>query len=371
MLTSLLAVLVAGCAPDLPNQPVVIDERAKSVLVVYNANAPEAKGIAANYAKARGVPASNVLAVKVTAGENIPKSEYRSGLVEPVAKAIAGIGNRVDFILMIRGLPIRIDHEYGHSVDASLMVDAHPIRKKAPLDWMSPPKREGGSVEIDPASIERYVNPYGGSAEPFNSDKFAMYLCTRLDGYSVADANALIDRSVTSKPLKGLFLLDSSPDRGTGGYGAVQRWLSPAQNLLQRKDLRVEFDETKLFIGERSGLMGYASWGSNDPAFVPSLYRSLKFAPGGIAETFVSTSGRTFRKTTGGQSLIADLIAQGVTGVKGYVSEPYTFALCRVDILFDRYTSGRNLAESFWSATPLLKWKDIVIGDPLCSPYAK
>ena len=67
----------------------------------------------------------------------------------------------------------------------------------------------------------------------------------------------------------------------------------------------------------------------------------------------------------------ADLIVQGATGVKGYVSEPYTFALCRVDILFDRYTSGRNLAESFWAATPLLKWKDIVIGDPLCAPYAK
>lgn len=371
MLTSLLALVAVGCSPTLPVAPVVVDERAKSVLVVYNSNAPEAKAIASNYAKARGVPASNVLAVKVTSSENIPKGEYRSGLVEPVSKAIAGIGNRVDFILMIRGLPIRIDHEYGCSVDASLMVDAHPVRKKNPLDWMAPPKREGGGIEIDPAAMENYVNPYGGSAEAFNSDKFAMYLCTRLDGYSVADADALIDGSVKAKPLKGLFLLDSSPDRGNGGYGAVQRWLNPAQNLLQRKDMRVIHDDTKLFIGAKTGLMGYASWGSNDPAFVPSLYHSLKFAPGGIAETFVSTSGRTFRKTTGGQSLIADLISQGATGVKGYVSEPYTFALCRVDILFDRYTSGRNLAESFWSATPLLKWKDIVIGDPLCSPYAK
>jgi uncharacterized protein (TIGR03790 family) len=238
MITSLI-VAIAACSPTLPPEAVVIDERAKSVLVVYNANAPEAQGIAANYAKARGVPASNVLSVKVTSNENVPKSAYKTGLVEPVSRAIAEIGNRIDFILMIRGLPIRIDHEYGCSVDASLMVDAHPVRKKTPLDWMTPPRREGGGVEIDPTSIERYVNPYGGSAEAFNSDKFAMYLCTRLDGYTVADAEALVTRSVSAQPLKGLFLLDSSPDRSTGGYGAVQRWLSPAQNLLQRKDMRV------------------------------------------------------------------------------------------------------------------------------------
>ncbi len=35
-----------------------------------------------------------------------------------------------------------------------------------------------------------------------------------------------------------------------------------------------------------------------------------------------------------------DLIAQGVTGVKGYVSEPYTYALAKPEILFDRYLRG-------------------------------
>ena len=59
------------------------------------------------------------------------------------------------------------------------------------------------------------------------------------------------------------------------------------------------------------------------------------------------------------------------TGVKGYVSEPYTFALAKPDILFDRYTNGMNLAESFYAASQFLKWKDVVIGDPLCDPYRK
>jgi uncharacterized protein (TIGR03790 family) len=365
-----LILFAIGCSPESSPVPQVADPRANSVLVVYNVNTPEARGLAEDYAKARGVPTSNLVPLKVTPSENIAKSDYQAGIVAPVKKAIAALSNRIDFILMIRGLPIRLDHEYGHSVDASLMVDAHPAREKQPIGWWAGPDREGDSIQVNPKTVEKFVNPYGGAAEAFNSSKFAMYLVTRLEGYSAADAHSLIERSVNAKPTKGPFLLDSAPDRDSGGYGAVQRWMDPAQSLLERKGMKVTHDETQLFIGDRSGLMGYASWGSNDPAFAASLYHSIKFAPGGIAETFVSTSARTFRKTTGGQSLIADLITQGATGVKGYVSEPYTFALCRVDVLFDRYTSGRNLAESFWSATPLLKWKDIVIGDPLCAPFA-
>lgn len=63
--------------------------------------------------------------------------------------------------------------------------------------------------------------------------------------------------------------------------------------------------------------MGYASWGSNDGTFSLDEYRKLRFKPGALVETYVSTSARTFKPTTGGQSMIADLIAQGVTGVKG------------------------------------------------------
>ncbi len=65
------------------------------------------------------------------------------------------------------------------------------------------------------------------------------------------------------------------------------------------------------------------------------------------------------------------MVSGGATGVKGYVSEPFTFALCRPDVLFDRYTRGFNLAESFYCASPVIKWKDIVLGDPLCAPYAE
>ena len=117
--------------------------------------------------------------------------------------------------------------------------------------------------------------------------------------------------------------------------------------------------------------MGYASWGSNDGRFSIDNYKSIRFAPGALAETAVSTSGRTFLPTTGGQSLIADLIDARVTGAKGYCDEPFLPAIASPTILFDRYTKGWTLAESFYAASRFVAWEDIVIGDPLAMPYGK
>jgi uncharacterized protein (TIGR03790 family) len=132
-----------------------------------------------------------------------------------------------------------------------------------------------------------------------------------------------------------------------------------------------ELERTEAFIGNKVGLMGYASWGSNDGKFSIDNYKSIRFAPGALAETAVSTSGRTFLPTTGGQSLIADLIDARVTGAKGYCDEPFLPAIASPTILFDRYTKGWTLAESFYAASRFVAWEDIVIGDPLAMPYGK
>ncbi len=117
--------------------------------------------------------------------------------------------------------------------------------------------------------------------------------------------------------------------------------------------------------------MGYASWGSNDSTYEAAAYHSLGFAPGALAETAVSTSARTFLPTSGGQSLIADLVSQGLTGGKGYTDEPLLQAIAAPSILFDRYTQGWTLADSLYAASALVGWQDIVIGDPLCRAYPR
>jgi uncharacterized protein (TIGR03790 family) len=324
------------------------------VLLVINQSSLESTEIGAYYRAKRDIPRDNVLFIDVSRTEEVGNSEYLSAIETPVREKLKAIRKKIDFIVLTKGVPIRIQ-EGGFAVDAMLAAMDLPLK---PIS------------KVDEAEIRRAISPYFNKNEPFDSAKFGFRLVTRLDGYTVEDAKRLVDNSLAAKPDMGPFLFDEAANRKEGGYLEMQATFGKASDALRGKGYQTSVETTDKFVAPNEPLMGYASWGSNDSAFSLETYKAIRFKPGALCETFVSTSGRTFLRTTGGQSLIADLIASGVTGVKGYVSEPYTFALAKPDILFDRYTSGRNLAESFYAASMVLKWKDVVIGDPLCCPYA-
>ncbi len=329
------------------------------VLLVINGWSKPGMEIGKYYAAKRALPRSNVIHVETPPEEEVGFERYKKDIEEPVRKALARLKGKVDFIVFTKDVPMRFSDKGFHG---GYSLDAYLAMHEKPLPFLE---------NFDEASLGKAKNPYFGKREAFNHSKYGFYLVTRLDGYSTSDVKLMIDHSVRAVGTKGLFLLDEADNRKAGDYLATQKGLSAAATLLKGRGFQVSLDSTASFLAPAEPLMGYASWGSNDSAFSLDAYRRLRFQPGSIAETFVSTSGRTFRRTSGGQSLIADLIEQGLTGAKGYVSEPFTVALARPEILFERYTSGFNLAESFYMASPMAMWKDIVVGDPLCRPYAR
>ena len=91
---------------------------------------------------------------------------------------------------------------------------------------------------------------------------------------------------------------------------------------------------------------------------------------GSIAETAVSTGGRTFvLNSSYGQSLVSDLLDDGVSGVKGYVYEPYLSAISNPEQLFSCYADGYTMAECYAASNVLLSWMGTVIGDPKMAAY--
>jgi uncharacterized protein (TIGR03790 family) len=366
------------------------------VLVVRNESSIVSIAVAKDYMQRRGV--RNLLSVRCMdsnekpENETIPWDTYRDVVQKPI-KAYLDTHPEIDFIVLTKGIPIRIDGAPNKgignrrpSVDstlASLGYDDSEWANKIEF------KDEGFTGTA-------YANRYWSSKEPFSHAKFGGYLVTRLDGYTEQDAKALVTRALAAeqKAPEGSFLLDTCLEFGYAdrynqpvqiflppkagekigpladvGYKEFNADMQKAADVLKQRSLPVELDETAKFLGDRTGLAGYVSWGSNDKKFDSAAYRSLRFAPGALCDTAVSTSGRTFFKTTGGQSLIADLIAQGVTGVKGYTDEPFLTAIASPSILFDRYTKGWTLAESFYAASRFVGWEDVVLGDPLCRPY--
>jgi uncharacterized protein (TIGR03790 family) len=143
-----------------------------------------------------------------------------------------------------------------------------------------------------------------------------------------------------------------------------------AHELLVKLGRTDELDLSETFIGHRTNLLGYFSWGSNDAKYSGDAYQSLFFAPGSLGDTAVSTSARTFLPTSGGQSLLVDLISHGLTCGKGYVNEPLLQANASPSIVLDRYFSGYTMAESFYAASRFVGWEDVIVGDPLCCPYS-
>jgi uncharacterized protein (TIGR03790 family) len=230
-----------------------------------------------------------------------------------------------------------------------------------------------------------WLNRYWKATVPFTHAAFGGYLVTRLDGYTEADARSLVDRALAARvDSSEKVLLDVQPEFGiddksvqpltvTGNipdesdYGSWNADMVRAADLLRPVGVSVELDLNPVFVGNRSNLLGYFSWGSNDREYSKRAYESLSFAPGSIGDTAVSTSARTFLPTTGGQSLIADLIAHGITGEKGYTNEPLLQAIASPSVALERYFISRmSLAESFYAASRFVGWEDVVVGDPLC-----
>ncbi len=343
----------AAAAGEQKTQP---HSLARRVLVVVNSNSSASGTIGQYYAQKRGIAKSQILTIQTSTSEGIQSSTYRTDIEGPVKSALGQPGSSYDYVVLTKGVPIRVDDLSGRSVDSLLAS-------------MYLPEKDPAMTQGELAGALR--NPYFKAGDSFSAAKYKMHLVTRLDGYTTGSAIRLVDLSLEAKPAKGPFFFDGAANREDPAYKGMQDLLREANRGLAARGFTSSYESTAEFKSPSERLMGYSSWGSNDGAFDLAAYRKLKFLPGALAETYVSTSGRTFLPTEGGQSLIADLIQQGVTGVKGYVSEPYTFALAEPPTLFAKYTSGANLAESFYAASKIIRWKDVVIGDPLCSPYAK
>lgn len=321
-------------------------------MVVCNTASEHGLTIARYYLERRKIPKSNLVQIQCTTKDNVPEADFESKIATPIRAAVAAAKGKIDFIVLTKGVPIRINDDYGFSVDSRLAG----LYRKVP----------------GPNSVLNQViaNPYYGKDEAFSSRKFGIYLVTRLDGYDVAQCKRLVDLSLQAKPRKGPFVFDGAENCKAGGYLRLQQTMQRAAQALSARGFESQYDDGPTYLSPPYPLMGYVGWGSNDRDFDVAKYRRLKFFPGAISETFVSTSARRLDREGGGnQSLIGDLIEAGITGVKGYVSEPFTDALANVEILFDRYTRGFNLAESFYMASRCVMWKDLVIGDPLCNPY--
>jgi uncharacterized protein (TIGR03790 family) len=355
----------------------VFSQNASNVLLVINESSASSLEVGEYYAQKKGILRENILRLTTQTSEQIERQEFERSIEKPVAEWLTrnSMQDRILYIVLTKGIPLRIEGTSGlrgtsASVDSELTLlyrkmAGHPIA------------REG-----------RVLNPYFlnespvSQAKPFTHERYDVYLVSRLDGYDSADIRKLIDHG--NEPAKeGKILLDGKSDTSEKG----DLWLNRAAEILKEMGFgdRTILDLKADALTDQSGILGYYSWGSNDPA-IKKRHLNLGFVPGSLAAMYVSSDARTLKEPPSDwmvgtwedasthyegspQSLSGDLIRDGVTGIAGHVGEPYLEATIRPDILFPAYMSGFSLIEAFYLSMPYLSWQTVVIGDPLCAPF--
>jgi len=345
---------------------------AATVLVVVNDASPVSRDIGEYYVLRRGIPLTNVCHIRTTREETIDRSAYFAQITKPIATCLVSrqLTEQILYMVTTLGIPLRIAGKDGvtgdlAAVDSELTMlyfDMHSKTRRL-LDGYAP-------------------NPYfGKTGVKFTHTAFPFYMVARLAAYDLEGVKAIIDRALAARNL-GKVVIDM---KAIPGFKSDDRqgnnWLRSA--ALQIPKDRLIFDETGTVLYGQTNVIGYASWGSNDPNRHQRLV-GFQWLPGAIATEYVSTNARTFDRPPKSwtlsdwgtpakwwrgapQSLTADYLEEGASAATGHVNEPYLLATPHPEYLFPAYLSGRNLAESFYLSIPALSWQNIVVGDPLMS----
>ncbi|HOV98324.1 MAG TPA: TIGR03790 family protein [Bacteroidota bacterium] len=327
----------------------------RDVAVIINQNSEISEQIGTYFAEHRGIPENNIIRIATSTNEEIDSITFENLRQQVEAILISrNLKDSINYLVTTKGMPLKVSHT-NSSANASVESELMLIL---------------GQYATMIGTVGRSISPYYKKSDDFSRAKYGIYLVTRLDGYSAEDILRYVEATANipaTIPSNAQFVFDQDPTWNSSIL-YLNTNMQKAALQLQSRQCSTVLDTTTQFLTNITNVLGYVSWGSNDrnqSLYTTNAIPHFTWLPGAIAETYVSTSGRTFNyPPTYGQSLVADLIAEGASAVKGYVYEPYSSAMTDVSILFQMYGDGYTVAESFFASAPSISWMDVVIGDP-------
>ena len=384
-----------------------------SVLILHNALDAQSTEIAEYYATARDIPPGQICGIHGIdpAAQTIGFSDYdlyiRTGLLDCLDSLPDP--DEIDYIVVIRGLPLRVDIDSGFhtSLQAMLQVGGG-IRTADGQEIAGLPQSFSGETAL--ASIFNPLWPGSGgtSVYPFENDSARsygtgsklvtletqpsaftrfqvpasggfdlsgeMFLVSRLDGFDATDALDLVDRALASEgeppeaPVTCMMAADSARGARDPECAYVIDMLDaagiPAQ-WIETHDASLSGKEMSAYLTGTTSLQDAIDGNS----FVPGTFACNLTSYGAVPRNFVCDETETICPENESQTSIARLVRGGVTGAHGTVAEPLNNSFPGAGMLL-LYTMGYNMIESAQLTQVYLYWQNIYLGDPLTSPWA-
>ncbi|GEM_PF-1171276 len=394
----------------------------RRVLVVYNADWPDGNGdgigdskeVADHYARMRGVPASNLLGLKLG---KVDRASFRGSaatqwasfhdnLVTPLKAKLKVLGaTKIDTILLCYGVPHRIAAPIRslalRAVDSLLCVPAQIGTRSG---WnFSGYWRRNTYFEHSP-TVAPDLGRFDHAKHRYGLDDY--YLVTRIDGIHVEAAKDLVDAAVYVErhgakgggKVEGIAYVDSRHGFKTDtwlkgnypnypGYYTYQLWsyrMAFGKFLPPKVGLPVKWEYSNYEIGEKNSTgKVLAYWSDKTPAasapdaFLYGGWYNFRqyldvwtWLPGSIACDLNSNSIRDFHNPKrSSPAFLSEALELGLAAGCGVIAEPYLQGHVRPEVLIHYIVEGFTFAEAGALADPALFWRGVRIGDPVYAPF--
>jgi uncharacterized protein (TIGR03790 family) len=386
-----------------------------NVMVVVNGDDAEALAVADHYAVARDLPVGHVCAL---AGidpllTQIDFADYGGLVHDPLVACLDALPHpeEIDYLVVVRGLPYRVALEDGgFYTSLTAMLQVHEATHRLSDDplagmpqanngnayaWVDNPVYVDGTCQVGDLVID---NPYSGwyvsgcgivrtYAHPPSFRRATvgqsawyeftdnLFVVSRLDGFDYQDARDLVDRAVAadgSFPTADILCMEGADEaRGArdpecefvtrhlemAGWPGV--WLSP-------HDAALEGREVAAYLTGAASLTGAIDGNTYVPGAVACNLTSTGAAPSNF---FCDETG-TICPESESQTSIARFVRAGATAAHGTVAEPLNNVFPNAGLLL-YYALGYNVGESVLFNQRYVYWQNLLLGDPLTTPYAQ
>ncbi len=365
-------------------------EPGDAVVVIYNAQLPESKGVADYYAARRHVPENQIIGLKLPTTETMTRGEYQDQLENPLLHFLdaekllvfepdAGSANngarklkeaKIRYAVLCYGVPLKILEDGSLKEPGEEKLQEALRRNEAAVDselcllpWPDSHRML--------AAFQR--NPfYGATNAALLNPANGLLIVARLDGPDAATAGALVDKAMEaeSNGLWGRAYFDLSMTT-EAGLKKGDDWIKAAATAAGNYGFETVVDhkpETFSAGFPMSQIALYAGWYEKN-ASGPFAQPKVEFMPGAFAYHLHSFSAWTLRSTS--NYWCGPLLADGATATMGCVYEPFLDGTPNMGIFFTRWLAGFNFGEAAYASQTALSWQTTVIGDPLYRPFGK
>lgn len=197
-------------------------------------------------------------------------------------------------------------------------------------------------------------------------------MVARLDGPTPEIAKRLVDDALFGEKegLEGVFYIDArglDPEKKDSAYARYDEYLRQLYRIVKEKStLRVVLDNTRELFAESSAPEAalYCGWYS-----LGKYVDAFSWQRGAVGFHIASAEAVSLR--AGDRALwCKTMLEKGAAATLGPVSEPYLHSFPRPDIFFPLLMQGRlPLLEVYYRSIPHLSWRQVLIGDPLYTPF--